>query len=531
MKKRKFHLLSVIMLGVLTNASHAENNHGQPAVGFFNGASIVDDLQEVSESIDEFSESLQTQQKTIDVNSKTIEELSATIEEQNEIIEANQKALDDYSDSFKGARKSLMELTRSQEELDATFDDELRLKVSSGHSKSRMKIVGRVHVDAWTFPEASEGINTLEGTPDGPQDQFGFRRMRFGVRGDLPSNIDYRIEMEFAGGNNSEFRDAWLGFKDIPRFGKILIGNQKRPYGLDHLNSSRFNVFLERPFVIESFNQDARRLGIQSYNGSADESWNWRFGVFNQRLIQDEGIVTNDHWQPEIAGRLANTYWYDEGSNGRGYAHWAISGTWAFPDGSTPNDNGSTGPDANEARFRHRPEARSVNRWLDTGRIAGADNYRLLGLEKVFNYGPLQLVGEYQMVGLTRDAASDLNFHGGYFYASYFLTGEHIPWKRSSGTIGRISPHEDFFFVRDANCRTKRGSGARQIAARYSYADFNSVDIFGGTGESLTLGLNWYWNPYSRLQMNWIHGSIEDSSGPGIGGDYDILGARFMVDF
>jgi phosphate-selective porin OprO/OprP len=337
--------------------------------------------------------------------------------------------------------------------------------------------------------------------------------------------------MEFAGGNNAEFRDAWLGFKDIPRFGKILIGNQKRPYGLDHLNSSRFNVFIERPFIIESFNQDARRLGIQSYNISADESWNWRFGVFNQRLIQDEGNYTNDHLQPEMAGRLANTYWYDEGSGGRGYAHWAISGTWAFPDGSTPSDNGGTGPDANEARFRHRPEARSASRWLDTGRIAGADNYRLLGVEKVFNYGPLQLVSEYQTVALDRDQGDNLEFHGGYVYASYFLTGEHMPWKRSSGTLGRIKPFQDFFHVRTEDCCTERGWGAWQLAARYSWADLNDDDIFGGEGESLTLGMNWYWNAYARMQFNYIHGSIEDSSAPGIGGDYDIVGARFMVDF
>jgi len=71
--------------------------------------------------------------------------------------------------------------------------------------------------------------------------------------------------MEFAGGNDSEFRDAYIRVKDVSWLQTVLIGNQKRPYGLDHLNSSRHNVFLERPFVIEAFNQDARRLGIVSY--------------------------------------------------------------------------------------------------------------------------------------------------------------------------------------------------------------------------------------------------------------------------
>jgi len=124
-----------------------------------------------------------------------------------------------------------------------------------------MSVNGRIHADLWTFPNSSAGVNVFEsGDPLlSPQDQFGFRRVRFGVRGDLWQTMVYKIEMEFAGGNNTEFRDTFLGWEDLPLVQTVLIGNQKRPYGLDHLNSSRYNVFLERPFVIESFNQDARR--------------------------------------------------------------------------------------------------------------------------------------------------------------------------------------------------------------------------------------------------------------------------------
>lgn len=429
--------------------------------------------------------------------------------------------------------KNLQSTVEKQGEAIDDLKGDVKAKVSPGHSAASMKIVGRVHVDYWGFPRSTPGIDAYEGGPAGPQDRFNFRRMRFGVRGNVSDQMEYRIEMEFAGGNASEFRDAWLGFKDLPFFQKVLIGNQKRPYGLDHLNSSRFNVFLERPFVIESFNQDARRLGIQSWNVSEDQAWNWRYGVFNQRLIQDEGNYTNDHWQPEFAGRIANTYWYDEASGGRGYAHWAISSTWAFPDGSTPTDNGSTGPDANEARFRHRPEARSATRWLDTGRIAGADNYNMIGFEKVVNLGPLQFVGEYQTLLLQRDPGfgPDVSLHGGYFYVSYFLTGEHMPWKRSSGTLDRIKPLENFFWVNTENGTREHGLGAWQLAARYSWADFNSVGIMGGDAESLTVGLNWYWNPYARWQVNWIHGHVVDKGAIGTGGGYDILGTRFMIDF
>jgi len=431
--------------------------------------------------------------------------------------------------SLEQLQEQLQEQIDAQSEEIAELRSALTQKLDPGVSGATMKIVGRVHADYWAFPNTSPGVDALEGGH--PQDRLGFRRVRFGVRGKLPVNMEYRIEIEYAGGNNTEFRDAWLGWNDLPVLQKLLIGNQKRPYGLAHLNSSRYSVFLERPFVIESFNQDCRRLGIQSWGFSEDQSWNWRYGVFNQRLIQDEGNYTNDHLQLEVAARLANTIWYDKASDGRGYAHWAISGTTAYPDGSTGGDNGSVGPDQNEARFRHRPEARSASRWLDTGRIAGADNYQLLGLESVLNVGPLQLVGEYENVWLDREsgAGSDLHFHGGYVYASYFLTGEHMPWNRKSGQLGRIQPFENFFLVRTCDGQCGKGIGAWQMAVRYSYADFNDVDILGGIGESVTFGLNWFWTSNARMQFNWIHGSIDNNSGNS--GDYDIVGTRFMVDF
>ncbi|MGI9427553.1 MAG: OprO/OprP family phosphate-selective porin, partial [Bythopirellula sp.] len=395
----------------------------------------------------------------------------------------------------------------------------------------------------WTFPDSDAAINIFEtGNPlVTPQDAFGFRRLRFGVKGDLWKLMVYKIEMEFALGNDVEFRDVYLGWEDLPLVQTLLVGNQKRPYGLDHLNSSRYNVFLERPFVIESFNQDARRLGVQSYGVSENQNWNWRYGVFNQRLLQDEGNYRSDHWQLEFAGRLANTFWYDEASGGRGYGHWAVSGSAADPDGSA-----GPGRAENEARFRHRPEARSANRWLNTGRIAGADNYQLLGLENVWNFGALQLVGEAQNVWLQRDAGfgPDLNFNGAYVYAAYFLTGEHMPWKRSAGVLDRIYPHENFFLVDTCNDGVRGGWGAWQLAYRWSYADFNDDNIFGGRGVSHTLGLNWYWNAYSRMQFNAIYGEIDDaaiSDGdndndviaaiPPRSGDYTIIGMRFMVDF
>ena len=404
----------------------------------------------------------------------------------------------------------------------AELESAMGKKVSSGSAARTMKIGGRVHADFWGFADHDAEIETFEG--GNPQNRLGFRRIRFSFAGDLPGNMLYKAEMDFASGSATEFKDNYLGWKDLPLLHTLLLGNQKRPYGLDHLNSSRFNVFVERPFVVESFNEDARRFGLASYGTSENQAWNWRYGVYNSRNISRIGNYLGDHGSMEVAGRLATTFWYDEASDGRGYGHFAVSGTMAEV------DEGSV-----ETRFRSRPEARSSQRWLSTGVIADAVNYDLLGLEGVLNFGPVQLVAEAENVWMNLNSGQQVHYYGAYAYISYFLTGEHMPWRRSRGILDRVKPHEEFFLVRTSDGKIARGIGAWQVAARWSMADFSDVltvpgaDPNGVLINSFTLGVNWYWTANAKVQFNWITGSVDD--GVGNIGDYDIIGSRFMVDF
>jgi phosphate-selective porin OprO/OprP len=398
------------------------------------------------------------------------------------------------------------------------------------NTKPTQKWSGRVHFDYWNFPDEGPLVNQLEtGDPNTePGDFIGFRRLRFGVAGDVGDTMLYKIEMEFADPSELAFKDAYLGWDELPILGTVLLGNQKRPYGLDHLNSSRYNVFMERPFVVEAFNQDARRIGAEAYNVSDNQRWNWRYGVFLMDDLAKVGGQRTDNYQSEVAGRLANTIWYDETSGGRGYAHWAVSGSLAFPGG---------GPDSN---LTTRPEARSGEKWYATGTVAGAQRYQLLGLEGVLNIGAFSVVGEYMHVAMQRSAGSDLDFGGGYVYIAYWLTGEYTPWDRKSGTLARTKPNENFFLVNRCCGGCGGGWGAWQVAARYSHGDFTDGDIFGGVGDSFTFGLNWWWTPNSRMQFNYLYGNIDQRAdvggapvAPGVptNGDYDIYGCRFMVDF
>lgn len=451
-------------------------------------------------------------------------------------------AADVATESFEDRLKKLEEGWKELDEAWVSFEKAEKKKKADAAKKPTFKIGGRIHADFWDFIEDDGGVGAFENPIAGdgsdgsvandlsdPEDRFAFRRIRLEMGGDILETMLWRTQVDFNNPGTPEIKDVYLGFRNLPNNQTLLIGNQKRPLGLDHLNSSRFNVFTERPMVIEAFNEDARRPGVAMYGYTDDEVYHWRYGAYYLENISTDGQYRGDQRQMSANFRLSSSPWYDKSSDGRGYFHWAFAGMFAKPDG----DDVASDEHRNEGRFRTRPEARSTSRWLNTGRIDGADWYEILAVETIFNVGALQIVGEYQHNFMQRDGFSDVQFHGGYAYVNYMLTGEHIPYDRTTGTIGRLKPFENFFLVDrcDGSCAT--GWGAWGVAARYSYLDLSDADVLGGVGETGTLALNWYWNAYAKVQFNLIYGDIQDRD-PITGataGSFLIAGTRFAVDF
>ncbi|PHQ36880.1 OprO/OprP family phosphate-selective porin [Rhodopirellula bahusiensis] len=433
----------------------------------------------------------------------------------------------------------------------ADYQDEMASDAKAKKKKSTIKIGGRVHIDHWSFSNTDAGINRIEsgriggaaGDPNqSPENITAFRRLRLEISGTVPQNMKYRLQVDFNNPQTPEIKDAYLGWTNLPNNQTLLLGNQKRPLGLDHLNSSRYNVFAERPLAVEAFNEDARRFGLAMYGHNDAESFCWTYGIYNLENINTDGRFIGDSAQAGGYSRLWGSPWYDDTSGGRGYWHWGLAGAVAKPDG----DAGANDTNNNEGRFRTRPVARSSQRWLNTGRIDGADWYQNIGFENILNLGSLQITGEYILTPMqVEDPAAgvddNLFFHGGYIYASYFLTGEHMPYNRSTGTLSRVTPHENFFLVDRCNGCRGSGWGAWQVALRYDHLDLTDGGVNGGVADLFTAGLNWHWTPYSKVQNNLVWGEISDSGlaangnssldAPVEAGNFLIFGTRFMIDF
>ena len=439
---------------------------------------------------------------------------------------------DEFSARLEALEKAWEAHQQSLAASKAKSDAEKKEKELEAKKKPTFKLGGRIHGDVWTFPDSDPGIGFFD-HPTGPlagqdpEDRFAFRRIRLEFQGDLLESMFWRMQVDFANPSDPVFKDVYVGFDDV--FGqKLIVGNQKRPLGLDTWNSSRFNIFLERPFIIEDLNADARRLGVAMHGVTEDEFWNWQYGIYNLEDVQGDGTYLGDHWQLSVNGRLACAPIYE--NDGADWLHLAVAGMVAVPDG----DATAAVTNANEARFRSRPEARSAGSWIDTGRIAGAEAYEVLALEYMQNWGPLHACGEYQFNWLQRHSGFQSVFlDGAYFQVGYFLTGEHMTLKRESGQLDRVTPIENFFLVDHLTGDQGTGLGAWQVALRYSYADFTDADVLGGMGQNVTLALNWHWNAYAKLQFNAIRGRIDNHAPVGgfTSGDYWILGTRLAVDF
>lgn len=214
--------------------------------------------------------------------------------------------------------------------------------------------------------------------------------------------------------------------------------------------------------------------------------------------------------------------------------HVGVAGYWRKPTILQGETSGGE-------RFGARPELRADEEGIvvDTGRIGYIDSFHYTALEFAGVYGRWSFQSELQRVGIDRDtgpdgaAYPDLSFNGYYLLGSYFLTGESRNYYQRLGSFWRVAPHREF------NPWGDGGWGAFEVAARVSRIDLDDeVDdlaggVRGGVSNNVSLALNWYFNPYVRLSLNYVRAEIDklDEQGNQEGGTVDGVGMRLRWEF
>lgn len=409
-----------------------------------------------------------------------------------------------------------------------------------------VRATGFFHLDAGLFGQDAANRATLGDIQDG----VGFRRARLQAVGNVTEFTTYSIEMDFATAGRPSFMDVWGEQQQLPWLGNLRIGHYRQPTTMDSLTSIRQLEFLERSLPFQAFDP-FRRVGLMAYDKSTNEMWSWAYGVyrtggFNNAPLGDSRFANDigDQGGYSFAGRLTHLLYYDEAANGRYLLH--VGGHYNYGRMTASSSNPVPYYQAQAV-----PEffvgdaagggltANGTPPFVNTGRLA-ANSYDFFGVQLAGQCGPTHLQAEYMATTVNQIANPQVFYDGAYVQGGYFLTGESRTYNRTFGVFDRVTPHTDFFTLgrHGGFC----GWGAWELVARWSYVNLNDRNavpmavVAGppptpdpGRLNNSTLGLNWYWNPYSKVQFNWIHAFLDNAAAGN--SDCDIYCARFQVEF
>jgi len=382
-------------------------------------------------------------------------------------------------------------------------------RIDSKEKALRLRFNGRMLLDGGYIGADDELKNAF---PDLVGGKVELRDLRFTMFGMLYDWMEFKFSVDFA--NVRDIKDEWIRFTKIPYIGQITLGHMKESFSLEKLTSSTNLTFMERGLPAETF-APGRNVGINHQITFLNEQITWALGVFlNTGSFSDVGDALDELSEYnglDFTTRVTGLPWYED--RGAKLFHLGLSYTHKF---RRKEDIG--------AEFRARPESRLTNiRLVNTGEFF-PKRMDIINPEMAIVAGPLSVQGEYFHLFANSDAAANPRFWGFYLYGSYFITGEHRNYDRSTGVFSAIEPNRDFHFF-------EGGLGALEVALRLSYVDLNGGSIRGGRELDFTAGLNWYPNENARLMFNYVRAKAKNRETPPSieDGTANILQLRFQI--
>ncbi|MXX21666.1 MAG: hypothetical protein F4Z93_00760, partial [Rhodospirillales bacterium] len=268
------------------------------------------------------------------------------------------------------------------------------------------------------------------------------------------------------------------------------------------LESSTFNSFLgmaERPMMSNAFayapSAPVMAL-IASHRGKLTYS---RFGVFGKNSGVDSDF--DEGWG------LHGRFLLQPHKERRFSSQIGVSGYWRKPEEEVVgSDHMRSCPEGSMGSgFRFRAFGISAvdgTSLVNTGKFCAVEDYTYVVGEGAVSRGPVSLQGEWGTAQVNTKSSGSYEFSGGYVDVGYFLTGESRNYNPYFGQFWRLKPNNDL---------GQGGLGAFELRARWQTIDLNDrvavVDgnvtgVTGGEASGFTVGLNWYFNAFTRAIFN-----------------------------
>jgi phosphate-selective porin OprO/OprP len=350
-----------------------------------------------------------------------------------------------------------------------------------------LRVYVRLQLDA-TVAQADSSLEEAVGNLD---DGINVRRFEVFATGTIDKHLSYTFGWDF--GADGGLWNAYVeGIdKGLTVFGydlgKFRVGFFQEPFSLERITSNGYSDFLERSLPVWTF-APGNNLGFMVHNAVLRERMTWALGSFSIGAGNEENASNSTL---SVSTRLTGVPLYRK--DGRRLVHLGVAVS-------------NRQPESGDTRYRSRPEARFIDRLVDTGTI-DSSRIKLYGAELAVVSGSLWAQAESIHSDVTSAQLDDVRFQGSYLQVGYFLTGEVRPYLRDEGIFGHVVPKAER--RKPFAVRPSRGA-AYEIAGRISNVDLDDKTIRGGELTDFSLGFNWYPNATSRIMFNYIHADVKD---------------------
>ena len=309
-----------------------------------------------------------------------------------------------------------------------------------------------------------------------------FRRVRLYSSGEMYGTVKYKLQIDFSGGNIS-FKDVWMELNKLPIQGNLRAGHFKEPLRLEALTSSKYITFMERGLPIAM--SPERNTGAM-YHTTIGKKLSLQTGVFRKSDAYGNDKTANNNIN--ITSRVT----YLAINNGDRSLHLGIANSKRKSDDKTYS-------------FSSRAENHLGNKLMNVEFNNQVKDINIFAGEIAYVNGSLSLQAEALQTNVNTDIGqlntpSDHKIISYYGQVSYFLTGESRSYKSSFSGFGRVNPENNY---------GENGWGAFEVAARFSGIDMQE----NGSLEDITIGLNWYLNPNTRIMFNYVKGEMVNELG------------------
>jgi phosphate-selective porin OprO/OprP len=227
---------------------------------------------------------------------------------------------------------------------------------------------------------------------------------------------------------------------------------------------------------------------------------------------QNKSKGTNGGWS--VTGRAA----WSPIKKERQVLHFGISGSYRTP--KIPE----LGDPINSFRYGENAET-VINRkkYIDTDWIEDSQTKTIIGFEAAFAHKNFRIQGEYLATTIHRDknivpTGEDLVTMSGYYVSgSWLINNADYYYNGSDAEFSQID-FKDIY------------KGAWEVGARYSFMDANTFAegsdipfVAGGSGETYTFGLSYYFNYNVKLMLNYSYVNHDRwADGKGKYNTYDV---------